>query len=171
VSLATGIAYVFLAVTTATCDLRGAGAAQTTSRTAELMSRTGGRTAVGVIGLVLVVIGLALIVRGAMKKHSKRLEHHRIPSRLRGPAVLVGVVGLVGRGAVFVLLGLLVVRAAVEFDPEQAKGLDAALQSLAAQPYGTGLLVAAAVGLLAYAVWSFLEAGYREISPQAQPGS
>jgi phosphatidylglycerophosphate synthase len=165
ISLFTGIAYVFLAVTTATFVLRGGGEDQTTSRTAELMSRTGGRTAVGLIGVALVVIGLVFIVRGIMKRHAKHLEQHRMPPRVRRPAVVVGIVGLVGRGAVFVLLGLFVVRAAVEFDPQEAKGLDAALQSLAAQPYGPVLLVAAAVGLLGYAVWSFVEAAYREISP------
>lgn len=167
VSLATGITYVFLSVTTARFVLRGGGQDQTSSRTADLMSQTGGRTAVGLIGVAIVVVGLVFVVRGVMKRHSKHLEHHRIPPGLRRPAVLVGVVGLVGRGAVFVLIGLFVVRAAVEFDPAQAKGLDAALQALAAQPYGPVLLVAAAMGLLGYAVWSFVEAAYREISPEA----
>jgi hypothetical protein len=37
---------------------------------------------------------------------------------------------------VFALAGILVVVAAVTFDPQKARGLDAALRQLAAQPYG-----------------------------------
>jgi hypothetical protein len=51
----------------------------------------------------------------------------------------------------------------VRFDPNEAKGLDAALQVLAQQPYGRALLGLAVVGLLGYGVWSLLEAVYRRV--------
>lgn len=163
-SLGRGLLYLGLALTTTQFLLRGSEQQdQTGSRTADLMSRTGGRTAVGVLGVVLVVVGLVVAVRALMKKHSEHLEHYRVPDRLRRPAVAVGVVGLVGRGGVFALIGAFLVKAAVEFEPEEAKGLDAALQVLAEQSYGRVLLLAAAVGLVAYALWSFVEAAYRDI--------
>ncbi len=162
-SLGAGLLYVALALSTLQFLLRGGGGDQTTSRTAELLSRPGGRTAVGVIGAALVIAGLVVAVRALLEKHSDRLEHYRVPIRLRRPAVVVGVVGLVGKGAVLVLLGWFLVRAAVQFDSAQAKGLDAALQLLAQQPYGRVLLGIAVVGMLGYALWSFLEAAYREI--------
>ena len=159
-----GLIYLSLAVSTAQFLLRGGGGKdQTGSRTAELMSRTGGRTAVGVIGVVLVVIGLVMAVQALKGKHSEKLEHVRVPDRLRRPAVAVGVVGLVGRGTVLVLLGGFVVSAAVQFDPKQARGLDAALQVLAEQAYGRVLLGLVVVGVLAYALWSFIEAAFREV--------
>ena len=68
---------------------------------------------------------------------------------------------LVGRGATFALVGAFFVRSAVQFDPDEAKGLDAALQTVAQQPYGRVLLSVAVVGVLAYALWSFVEAAYR----------
>jgi hypothetical protein len=55
------------------------------------------------------------------------------------------------------------VRAAVQFDPEEAKGLDAALQVLSQQSFGRVLLLAAVVGMLGYALWSFVEAAYRDL--------
>lgn len=163
-SLGKGLVYLFLAVSTVQFLLRGSeGEDQTGSRTAELMSRTGGRTAVGLVGVVLVGIGLFMAFRALKQKHGERLEHYRVPSRLRRPAVVVGVVGLVGRGAVLVLVGVFLLLAAVRFEPGEAKGLDAALQALAQQPYGPVLLGAVVVGVLAYALWSFVEAAYRDI--------
>ena len=61
------------------------------------------------------------------------------------------------------LLGAFLLLSAVQFDPRQAKGLDAALQTLAEQPYGVVALVVATVGLLAYGLWSYVEAAYRDL--------
>lgn len=162
-SLGAGLLYSGLAVSTVQFLVRGGGQDQTGSRTAELLSRPGGRTAVGVIGVVLVVVGLVLAGRALVEKHSERIESYRVPARLRRPVVVVGIVGLIGQGAVFALIGWFLVRAAVQFDSNEAKGLDAALQVLAQQPYGRTLLGIAVVGLLGYGIWSLLEAVYRKV--------
>jgi hypothetical protein len=51
----------------------------------------------------------------------------------------------------------------VEFDPQNAKGLDASVKTVASQPFGRIALFAGAVGLLAFALWSWIEARYRKI--------
>ena len=164
VSLATGLFYGTLAVSTAQFLLRGSGGGdQTGSRSAELMSRPGGRTAIGVLGVVLVVAGLVSAAKVLRRDHSDRLEHYRVPNRLRSSALTIAVVGLVGRGGVLALVGFFFVQAAVRVQPEQAKGLDAALQTLADQSYGRVLLGIAVVGMLGYALWSFVEAAYRKL--------
>ena len=158
-----GVLYAALCVSTLHFLLRGAGSGSASSRTAEIMSYPGGRTALGVLGVVVVGIGLYLAVKGLRRKHAECLEHYRVPRRLRRPAIAVGAVGYVGRGFTLALVGAFLVRAAARFDPDQAKGLDAALQAVVQQPYGRVLLGAAVVGVLAYALWSFVEAAYREI--------
>lgn len=164
VSLAKAVFYGALAVSTAQFLLQGSGGGdETGSRTAELMSRPGGRTAVGLLGAVLVVAGLVSAVKALRRDHSDRLEDYRVPDRLRSPALAVGVVGLVGRGGVLVLIGSFLGQAAVREQPGQAKGLDAALQVLAEQPYGRALLGLAVVGMLGYALWSFVEAVYQDL--------
>ena len=75
----------------------------------------------------------------------------------------VGIIGLLARAVVFCLIGLFLVRAAWEYDPKQARGLDGALLELAQRPYGGFLLGAVAVGLLAYALYCFVQARYRRI--------
>jgi hypothetical protein len=158
-----GVVYIALCVSTLQFLARGAGGADARSRTAEVMSHPGGRTAVGLVGAALLAVGAYLALKGLRRKHSECLEHYRVPGVLRRPAVLVGAVGYVGRGAVVALVGAFLVRAAVLVRPEEAKGLDAALQTVAQQPYGRVLLALAAVGVLAYALWSFFEAAYRDI--------
>jgi hypothetical protein len=61
------------------------------------------------------------------------------------------------------VIGPFLERGAVLFDPNEAKGLDAALQTVAAQPYGKLLLGLAVLGILAYAAWSFVETLYKRL--------
>jgi hypothetical protein len=63
----------------------------------------------------------------------------------------------------FVMIGVFLVRAAWQYDPKEAIGIDEALAKLAHQPHGAVWLGAAAVGLFAYGVFSVLSARYREI--------
>ena len=162
-SLGKGLVYGALSVSTLQFLLRGPGEASTSSRTAEVMSYPGGRTAVGLVGALLLAVALYLVVKGLRRKHAECLEDYRVPPSLRRPAVLVGAVGYVGRGFTLGLVGAFLVNAAVRFDPGQAKGLDAALQTVVQQPQGKVLLGLAVVGMLAYASWSFMEAAYRDI--------
>ena len=163
-SLGRGLLYGFLGLTTLQFLLRGSGEQdQTGSLTARLMSQPGGRTLVGLLGAGLIVGGVVVAVRGVKEKHTKDLRQYRLPRSLRRPAVVIGVAGLAGHGAVFALIGSFLVRAAYQFDPAQAKGLDAALQAVAQQTHGRFLLAVSVAGMLCYATWSFIEAAYRRI--------
>jgi hypothetical protein len=162
-SLVRGLVYAALGVVTVRFLLVGGSGDKTQSVTADVMAATGGRWLVGLAGVVLVGLGLAKGWKGVTEDHADELEHSRMPSGLRSPAVKVGIVGLLGRGAVFVLLGGFLVRAAVLFDPQEAKGLDAALATVSQQPYGKVLLALCVLGVLAYAAWSFLEALYKRL--------
>jgi Domain of Unknown Function (DUF1206) len=73
------------------------------------------------------------------------------------------VTGYIARGVVVALVGFFVARAAWPYDPKEAVGLDGALAKLAHAPYGPVLLGLVAAGLFAYAVFSLVEARYREV--------
>ena len=74
-----------------------------------------------------------------------------------------GTAGYVARGVVFGLAGAFLVKAAIEFEPREAVGLDGALAKLVNADHGPILLGIVAAGLLAFAVFSFAEARYRRI--------
>jgi hypothetical protein len=75
--------------------------------------------------------------------------------------------GLIARGAVFVIIGAFLVVAAVQLDSAQARGLQGALETLQRQPYGWILLGIVALGLVAFGVYSLIEAWYRRIDAPA----
>jgi hypothetical protein len=74
----------------------------------------------------------------------------------------IGQVGWAALGVVYGIPGLLLVLAALRFDPARPTGLDAGLQVVADQPYGPVVIVVPALGLVAFGVYCFFDARYRK---------
>jgi hypothetical protein len=64
---------------------------------------------------------------------------------------------------VFCLIGIFLVRAAWQYDPDEAIGLDGALNKVAGEAYGPFLLGAVALGLAAYGLFCLVQARYRDV--------
>jgi hypothetical protein len=60
-----------------------------------------------------------------------------------------------------------VTKAAVDYSPKEAIGLDGALQKLAQASYGPWLLGLTAAGLIAYGVYCLVDARLRDVSANA----
>jgi Domain of Unknown Function (DUF1206) len=75
----------------------------------------------------------------------------------------IGLVGHLARAVVFGLVGAFLIKAAIEFDPQAAVGLDGALAKLARASYGPFLLGVVAAGLIAFALYSLGDARYHRI--------
>ena len=160
-SLCRVVIYGSFAVATIKVLVSGPGSENATGPTAKALSLPGGRWLVGAVGVGLVVGGIVQAVRGFKQDFTKKLN---MPGgRMREVVKRAGAAGLIGRGLVYALIGSFIVSAAVNADPHKAKGLDAALKSLADRPFGTVLLLVTAAGMLAFALWSFLEARYRDV--------
>ncbi len=75
----------------------------------------------------------------------------------------VGVVGLVARAVAFALIGVFALKAARDYTPKDAVGIDGALARLLQHSYGTAALIVVACGLLAFGTYSLADARYRRI--------
>jgi hypothetical protein len=64
---------------------------------------------------------------------------------------------------VFTLIGIFLIRAAYQYDPNETIGLDGALAKLAAEPAGPFFLGTVAFGLFAYGLFCFVQARYRDV--------
>ncbi|MFJ6113747.1 DUF1206 domain-containing protein [Agrococcus sediminis] len=107
---------------------------------------------IGAAGLVIAGVGVAFVVRGVRRKF---FEDVAPPRRFRRVVEVLGAPGFVAKGIAVLIVGVLFVFAAVRDDPQEAGGLDGALQSLTTVPGGVIALVAIAVGLIVYGVYLF----------------
>jgi hypothetical protein len=136
---------------------------QQETATAELMSSTGGRWLVGLIGVAVLAIGIGMIVYGLVKRFFKHLKTEQMDLRMRKVSRVLGITGYTAKGAAYGIAGVLLIAAAVTYDPDKARGLDGALRALAEQPYGGFLLTVMAAGIAAFAVFCFVQARYRKV--------
>ncbi len=164
-SLARAVIYAFFAYLTFAV-IAGTGGNQARSQrdaTATVMHHPGGRWLVGVAGLVILIAGLTLVVEGLRRRFMKYLSTGQMSPRTRRVVERLGVVGTVARGAVFAIVGALVLDAAVTFRPAKSGGLDKALLVLRHQPYGQVILVVVAAGLVIFGVYGLCEARWRRV--------
>jgi len=131
--------------------------------TAHVLSWPAGRWLVGLAGACIVGAGLYNGYRGVTKSFEERWNTGEMNDNVRRWATRAGVVGLLARLVVFSLIGSFAIKAAIEYDPKEAIGLDGALQKLTHQSYGPWLLGVTAAGLLAYALFCFADARYRRV--------
>ena len=75
----------------------------------------------------------------------------------------VGTTGLAARAIAFGLIGVFFIKAAVEYDPHEAVGLDGALSRLTTHAYGPAFLAIVACGLILFGVYSLADARFRKI--------
>ena len=131
------------------------------SWTAMLMSKPLGTWLVGLAGLIGVAIGGYQLYKAWTVKFREKLQLGSLNAQAERWAVGLSRFGIAARGVAFALGGVFLVVAAVQADPEEARGLDGVLQTLQNQPFGPYLLGIAALGLIAYGVYCLVEARYR----------
>jgi hypothetical protein len=132
--------------------------------TAVVLKWPGGTWIVGIAGVVLIGVALWNVYRGVSKKFADKWRVNRLSPGVRRWGQRAGVVGHVARGVVFGLIGIFAVKAAVDYNPKDAIGLDGALQKLAHASYGPWLLGLTAAGLVAYGVFCLVDARLRDVS-------
>lgn len=137
---------------------QGADGGETASAaTQTLMSAPAGRLLVGVLGLVVLGIGAYHVFKGVTRRFLEDLS--RGGSReVSGTVTVLGIIGYTAKGVALGIVGILFVVAALQADPSQPTGMDAALKSLRDQPMGEMLLLAVAIGLAGYGLYSFARA-------------
>jgi len=131
--------------------------------TSGVLGWPGGVWWVGLAGVAVVAVGLVVGWYGISKDFERRLKRSQMSGRTRRVVVLTGQLGYAVKGLAYAIVGVLLVVAAVSYDPGRSTGLDGALRTLAAQPYGELLLLAVAVGFAVYGVFCGFQSRYRKV--------
>jgi hypothetical protein len=141
----------------------GGGSGQTDSWTARVMELPAGRWLVGLAGAIVIGYGIYSIIRAWQADIGSQMRVGEMTQDTSRWLVHVSRFGIAARGVVFLLIGWFFVQAAVQYDPSEAGGTAEALNALARESYGPWLLGIVALGLVAFGVYSLLEARYRRI--------
>jgi Domain of Unknown Function (DUF1206) len=164
--VASGIAYAALCVT-AVKILTGAnssgGSNSPKKTTGGVLAWMGGTAIVSVVGAILIGVALFQGYKGVSKKFLDDSKTRDMSREVKRAFTAIGVFGHLARMVVFGLIGYGLIKAAVDYDPRNAIGLDGALNKLSQNSYGPFLLGVVAAGLIGFALYSIADARYAKI--------
>lgn len=164
-SLISAIAYSGLAFTAIKLILGTGGTSGGGSQdwTALLLAQPFGQWLVGLVGLIVLGVGLSYFYQAYTTGFQRHFKLSQMSPTERKWSKRLGQFGIAARGVVFSIIGLFLMLAALYSDASEVKGLGEALTVLAQQPFGAWILGIVALGLIAYSIYSLIEARYRQI--------
>lgn len=163
-ALASGIAYAvlcFTAIEIVTGTATGSGTPK--EATGGVLGWSGGTVIVVIAGLALIGVAVYQAYKGLAKKFLEDAKTGEMSSEVRKSYTALGVFGLVARAVIFALVGYGLIKAAINYNPKEAVGLDGALRQLADSSLGPVLLGVVAAGLAGFAIYSIADARYRKV--------
>ena len=161
---ASGVAYgLMCAVAVGILLGSGGGSSSPKKSTAGVLGWPGGTWIVGIAGAVFVGVALYQAYRGISQKFLDDSKTEEMSPGVRRWIGRVGTFGHVARAVVFGLVGVFLIKAAIDYNPNKAVGVDGALAKLANHSYGPFLLGVVAAGLIAFGLYSLSDARYRRI--------
>jgi Domain of Unknown Function (DUF1206) len=161
-----GIAYAGLCVIAVEILLgsgSSGGSGSTHKETAGVLGWPGGTWLVAIAGLVLIGVGLFQGYRGVSRDFLKDSKTEQMSAKVRHWIEWIGGFGHLARMVVFGLVGVFLIKAAIDYSAKQAVGLDGALAKVSHASYGPFLLGVVAAGLIAFGVYSLSDARYRRL--------
>ena len=127
-----------------------------------LMGEPLGRMAIALIAVCFVITAIGVGIAAFRKPYWRRINAQKMPPVW---AATFGILGILSRAVVFLMIGAFLGFAAYDGNSAEAVGMSGALMELQRQPYGSVLLATAALGLIAFATFEFIEAWARRIDP------
>jgi hypothetical protein len=141
----------------------GNSSGNTHKTTAGVLAWPAGTWLVGIAGAVLIGIALYQGYRGLSRDFLEDSKTDEMSPKVRSWIEWIGTFGHLARMVVFGLVGVFLIKAAIDANSNKAVGLDGALAKLAHASYGPFLLGLVAAGLVAFGVYSLTDARYRRI--------
>jgi hypothetical protein len=141
----------------------GGGGGSEDQATAGVLDWPGGRLIVGAVALAIVGVAGFQAYRAVSRGFMDDMKDWTMSDSERHAVEKLGIVGLSARAIVFGLIGAFLLKAAIQFDPNEAISLDGAPSKLAHAPSGPWLLGVTAAGLAAFGLFCAAQARYRRV--------
>jgi hypothetical protein len=163
-ALGSGVVYaLFCVVAVGILTNSGGSSGNAKKTTSGVFAWPAGHWLVGIAGVVMIGVGIYQLARGLRQKFLADSKTEQMSATSKRWFTWFGTIGHVARAIVFGLVGIFLVKAAIDYTANEAIGLGGALAKLYGQPFGPWLLGAVAAGLLAFGIFSISEARYRRI--------
>jgi hypothetical protein len=162
---AKAVVYAALAASAVSVTLgSGSSSSQThQDTTAGVLAWPAGQVIVVAAALIIVAVGVAGVVKGITMSFAEEIDRSSMPPALCEGVARMGQVGYIAKGLALTVVGGLLGYAALTFDQQKAQGLDGAVQTILAQPFGRFLLTAVALGFIAFGLFAILQSRYRQM--------
>ncbi|MBD0264874.1 MAG: DUF1206 domain-containing protein [Tolypothrix sp. Co-bin9] len=161
------IAYFSLAVTSIKLLIMGSSSSDSDSVedwTIYFLHQPFGRWLVVLLGLTVICVGISYLYQAYKGKFRRYFKLYQMSPTEQIWTLRLGRFGIAARGFVFGIIGIFMILAAIQLDGTQARGLGGALAVLGKQPFSPWVLGVVALGLIAYGIYSVIEARYRHIT-------
>ena len=123
-----------------------------------VLTIVGGSILLTLVGLGVAIGGISFVVMGVLRSFHNKMD---IPETPLGRAVVaLGVFGFIAKGVALLIVGILLLAAAVTVDPSTAGGIDGALQALLGMMFGPALVAVVGAGFIAYGAFCLFRARY-----------
>jgi hypothetical protein len=132
--------------------------------TATALGWPAGQWIVGAVGVIIIGTGLLELYYAFTAKFEIEVGDNSDRGWFERMCVMcTGWYGHAARGLVYSAAGFFAVRAAVEFDPDEARGLAETFRELLIQPYGRWIVTFLGAGFIAFGIYCVLLAFHRHI--------
>ena len=119
-----------------------------------------GQLVIGLAALVLAGVGIYQIYYGLSEKYRKHVQQLNLHSSRSSLLLRAGKAGYISRGIVWLIIAYLLLRAALHNNSSEAGDTGKAFEFIESSAFGSYLLGALGVGLIAYGVFNFIRARY-----------
>lgn len=130
----------------------------------ELMNQPLGQVLVGLAALIFAGVGIYQIYYGFSEKYRKHVQNLSLQSQHASTLLKSGKVGYISRGVVWLAIAVLFFRAALHNAANEAGSTGKAFHFIETSPFGSYLLGALGLGLIAYGIFNFIRARYERFT-------
>ncbi len=129
----------------------------------KLLQQPYGQWLAGAVAAGMMAVGVYQIYYALSEKHRKKIQESKVDNGVKKTLLNTGKVGYIARGVVWLLIGYLFLKAALQSDSSEAGGSDSAFSFLE-QEWGSWVLAVVALGLLCYGIFTLVRARYQPVN-------
>ncbi|WP_026462697.1 DUF1206 domain-containing protein [Adhaeribacter aquaticus] len=130
----------------------------------KLLHQPFGQWLVGIVAAGTILAGLYQIYKAFSGKYLKKIQSMGYNSETKNLLCRAGKVGHIARGAVWLVIGYMLFKAAYNTNSKEAGGTEEAFQFLEKNTHGSIILGALALGFIGYGIFMFVRARYEVIN-------